>query len=98
MTARGHLDLAVVSAAAAQREPGGVPLLREPLVALVPAGGAPRAAAVARDAGVAARPLADAPVRELRLIRAPGTRRTPVERELEEDLREAARGGPPADP
>lgn len=62
-------------------------------VALAPEGAA---AAVARERGVVARPLADGPVRELRLIRPPGRRRTPVERDLEEDLLQAARGEDPS--
>ena len=157
LTARGDLDLAVVSAGATTASPPGVLLLREPFVALLPAdqpiarpkrlalrdlageswfvapgpGGreavlaacaaagftpriagsaawdsvgrligiglgvalAPESTAVrlAQDPAVVARTLADMPVRELRLIRAPRARRTPVERDLEAHLREAAR-------
>ncbi|HTI32189.1 MAG TPA: LysR family transcriptional regulator [Miltoncostaea sp.] len=156
LTARGDLDLAVVSASGGAGPAGGVRLLREPFVALLPADGAPArrrrlalrdlagepwlvapgpggreavlaacaaagfgpriagtagwdaagrligaglgvalapertAARVAREPGVVARPLADAPSRELRLVRSPRTRRTPVERDLEADLLEAA--------
>jgi DNA-binding transcriptional LysR family regulator len=162
LAARGDLDLAVVSASGTAPPPGDR-LLREPFVALLPAGlplarlrrlalrdlagepwlvapepggreamlaacaaagFAPRIAGsaawhaagrliaiglgvalapastaerLAREAGVVARPLADGPVRELRLIRSPHTRRTPAERDLEAHLHEAA-GAPLRDP
>jgi DNA-binding transcriptional LysR family regulator len=56
-------------------------------VALAPASTGTR---LEREPGVVAKPLTDVPVRELRLIRAPRTRRTPAERELETELRAAA--------
>lgn len=56
-------------------------------VALAPAGTGMR---LAREPGVVAKPLADVPVRELRLIRAPRARQSPAERDLETELRAAA--------
>jgi DNA-binding transcriptional LysR family regulator len=156
LTARGDLDLAVVSTGEGAQSPPAAPLLREPFVALLPARGrlarrrrlalgdlagepwlvapepggreavlaacaaagfAPRIAGaagwhaagrliglglgvalapertgahVAREPGVVARPLSDAPARELRLLRPPRARRTPAEADLEARLREAA--------
>lgn len=48
------------------------------------------AARLAREPGVVAMPLADAPLRELRLIRPARVHRTPAGRDLEANLREAA--------
>jgi DNA-binding transcriptional LysR family regulator len=48
------------------------------------------AARVARESAVIAKPLADIPVRELRLLKPLRARRTPAERDLERHLREAA--------
>ncbi len=56
-------------------------------VALAPASTGMR---LEREPGVVAKPLADVPVRELRLIRAPRARQTPAERDLETELRAAA--------
>jgi len=59
-------------------------------VALAPRGTAAR---LGRRAGVVARAVAGAPQRELLLIRPPRPRRTPVERDLERHLRDAATRG-----